>query len=87
LPITSPDPTTWQEEGVTVKTRTKVNFVGSPVTVTDDAVNGRVLVTVSPNGGGHTFDEIHLTPKASSTGVEGTMFYCSDDNSVYVATE
>ncbi len=31
--------------------------------------------------------EITLTPKASSTGPEGTVFYCSDDNSVYVATE
>ena len=33
------------------------------------------------------FDEINLKPKASSTGAEGTMFYCSDDNYVYVATE
>jgi len=32
-------------------------------------------------------DEIHLTPKASSSGPEGTIFYCSSDNSVYVGTE
>ena len=31
--------------------------------------------------------EIHLTPKTSSTGAEGTMFYDSDDDHVYVATE
>lgn len=31
--------------------------------------------------------EISLTPKASSTGAEGTIFYCSDDNAVYVGTE
>ena len=30
--------------------------------------------------------EITLTPKASSTGGEGTIFYCTD-NYVYVATE
>ena len=31
--------------------------------------------------------EIRLTPKASSTGAEGTIFYDSDDNHVYVGTE
>lgn len=31
--------------------------------------------------------EIRLTPKASSSGAEGTMFYDSDDDHVYVATE
>ena len=31
--------------------------------------------------------EIKLTPKASSTGAEGTIFYNSSDNGVYVATE
>lgn len=31
--------------------------------------------------------EIRLIPKASSTGGEGTIFYDSDDDSVYVATE
>jgi len=32
-------------------------------------------------------DEIRLVPKSSSTGAEGTMFYDSDDDHVYVATE
>jgi hypothetical protein len=31
--------------------------------------------------------ELHLTPKAASTGAEGTIFYCSDDDCVYVGTE
>ena len=31
--------------------------------------------------------ELHLIPKASSSGPEGTMFYASDDDHVYVATE
>jgi hypothetical protein len=47
-----------------------------------------------PSGGGELPDignpndgEVHLTPKASSTGVEGTIFYCSDDNHIYVGVE
>lgn len=32
-------------------------------------------------------DEITLTPKASSNGAEGTLFYCSEDDHVYVGTE
>lgn len=31
--------------------------------------------------------EIRLTPKASSSGPEGTIYYDSDDDSIYVATE
>ena len=31
--------------------------------------------------------EIRLTPKASSTGAEGTIFYDSDDDHIYVGTE
>jgi len=31
--------------------------------------------------------EVKLIPKASSTGAEGTIFYDSDDDHVYVATE
>lgn len=32
--------------------------------------------------------EVHLTPKTTSTtGAEGTMFYSSIDNHVYVGTE
>jgi hypothetical protein len=31
--------------------------------------------------------ELTLTPKAASTGPEGTIFYCSADDHVYVGTE
>ena len=31
--------------------------------------------------------EIRLVPKASSTGAEGTIFYDSDDDHIWVATE
>ena len=51
-----------------------VGFQDSGVTIDDaDAVQG--------------VSEIQLVPKAASTGPEGTMFYNSADDSVYVATE
>jgi len=50
--------------------------------ISADYLNQAVKTTSGP-----TFDEVKLTPKASSTGAEGTIFYCSDDNSVYVGTE
>lgn len=43
---------------------------------------GTGVLIATPNDG-----EVHLTPKVSSTGAEGTMFYDSDDDHVYVATE
>jgi len=59
---------------------------------------GDLLVTVDMSGvpttkkilaenAGISDGELHLTPKASSTGAEGTLFYCSEDDSVYVGTE
>jgi len=48
-----------------------------------DGLHG-VLADNQPSAGS---DEIHLTPKASSGGPEGTIFYCSSDNSVYVGME
>jgi hypothetical protein len=38
------------------------------------------------DGAGITDGELHLTPKASSTGSEGTVFYDSDDDHLWVAT-
>jgi len=38
-------------------------------------------------GDGGLLDELRLTPKASSTGPEGTIFYDMDDDHIYVATE
>lgn len=37
--------------------------------------------------GSRAASEIRLTPKTSSSGPEGTMFYDSDDDHVYVGTE
>jgi hypothetical protein len=45
------------------------------------AVGGAAAIS-DPNDG-----EVHLTPKASSSGAEGTIFYCGDDNAVYVGVE
>ena len=36
----------------------------------------------TPNDG-----ELHLTPKASSTGPEGTVFYCNADKYLYVGVD
>ena len=57
--------------------------------------NKSILSKKTTSGTGGTGDiatpddgEVHLTPKASSASTaEGTMFYNSSDNSVYVATE
>jgi hypothetical protein len=43
--------------------------------------DGNILV------GEISLDEIRLIPKPSSTGAEGTLYYDSDDDHVYVATE
>jgi len=48
----------------------------------DLSVSGDVSVTGSMEA-----SEVKLIPKASSTGAEGTIFYDSDDDHVYVATE
>jgi len=45
------------------------------------------LVKPSDWNAEHSSDEINLIPKASSTGAEGTVFYCSADNYLYVAVE
>lgn len=36
---------------------------------------------------GQSVSEVVLNRKVSSSGPEGTIFYCSDDNSVWVGTE
>lgn len=60
-----------------------VNVIESIETGPQGAPGGGVGAIVStPNDG-----EIHLTPKTSSSGAEGTMFYSSADDHVYVAVE
>jgi len=50
---------TIQDEGVSKTQRTKLNFVGSSVIVTDDSGNDATIVTVSISGGGggHTIED------------------------------
>jgi len=56
-----------------------LNATAKSVTDLNTAVNA--LEAVAGDG------ELRLTPKASSSGPEGTMFYDSDDDHVYVGTE
>lgn len=51
------------------------------------AITGDGVVGGSLDVGTLVAGELRLTPKASSTGPEGTMYYDSDDDHVYVATE
>lgn len=48
---------------------------------------GQPLVTGGADANPSWGTEITLTPKTSSSGPEGTMFYSSDDDHVYVGTE
>ena len=41
-----------------------------------------IALISTPNDG-----ELHLTPKASSTGPEGTVFYCNADKYLYVGVD
>lgn len=50
-------------------------------------VEGQPLTTGGADAPPKWDTEIMLTPKASSDGPEGTIFYCGDDNSVYVGVE
>lgn len=84
MPLDNPSYHEVLEEGVLVKSRSKVNYIGANVIATDNPVQSRVDITVS---GGSPFSEILLTPKASSSGAEGTVYYDSDDDHLYVGTE
>ncbi len=54
-----------QDEGTPLTQRSKLNFVGSNITVTDDVANDRTIVTVSgiipSSGGGDMFKAIYDT--------------------------
>lgn len=58
-------------------------IVENPIAVViEDEYGGVMPEIANPNDG-----EVHLTPKSSSSGAEGTMFYNDADDHVYVATE
>jgi len=92
----------WTDEGTYKKPKDddnvrvpRLEVVDASTYVAKDAEGNLILVdavtgtkTLAQLGeGGSPFDEILLTPKASSTGAEGTIFYDSDDDHLYVATE
>jgi hypothetical protein len=59
---------TIEDEGTPLTSRTKLNFVGTGVAVTDDSGNDRTVVTISGSGGGgHTINDegTPLTARAS----------------------
>ena len=71
--------------------------VEGPTTSVDNTVvrwngtTGRIVqgsgISIDDNNNVTGVGEITLTPKASSSGAEGTIFYCSDDNQVYIGVE
>ena len=50
MPLNSPSHPDVLEEGVLVKSRTKINFIGDTVTATDDPTNAKVDITVTGGG-------------------------------------
>ena len=73
-----------QSVAETIQTvQTEAVVAQNPVHVVIEDESGGVMPDIAnPDDG-----EVHLTPKASSSGAEGTMFYNSNDDHVYVATE
>lgn len=73
-----------QSVAETIQTvQTEAVVAQNPVHVVIEDESGVVMPDIAnPDDG-----EVHLTPKASSSGAEGTMFYNSNDDHVYVATE
>jgi len=61
---------------------TGVSDHGGLTGLTDDDHTQYVLAT-----GARAMGELRLTPKSSSSGPEGTVFYDSDDDHIYVGTE
>jgi len=63
----------------------EIEVTGLSGLLADDqhVLDAEVVSAVEANA----LSEIRLTPKASSSGAEGTIFYDSDDDHVYVGTE
>lgn len=66
------------------------------ITFTDAVTGTKTLAQLAAVSGGDMLKSVYdptdegaikLTPRATCSGAEGTLFYDSDDNSVYVATE
>jgi flagellar basal body L-ring protein FlgH len=48
---------TIQDEGVNLAQRTKLNFIGANVTVSDDSVNDATKITITASGSGHIIQD------------------------------
>ena len=70
------------ETVATVQTETVLGQTPATPVIVEDERSGVNPDIANPDDG-----EVHLTPKAASSGAEGTMFYNSSDDHVYVATE
>lgn len=59
-----------QDEGVSLTTRSKLNFIGEGVTLTDDSVNDRTNITIpgATGGGGGVIYEQTSTPVGAPVG-------------------
>ena len=57
VPTGQPTPATVQDEGNTLTTRSKLDFQGDGVTVTDDATHGKTIVTI-PGGAGVAYTTV-----------------------------
>jgi hypothetical protein len=70
---------TIEDEGTPLTARTKLNFVGAGVTVTDDAGDDATVVTI-PSGGGHTISETDVdVTQRTNLDFLGTDFDVTDD--------
>lgn len=71
---------TIEDEGTPLAARSKLNFVGAGVTVTDDSGDDASVVTIS-GGGGLTVREIDGTPTGTFTTIEVTNGKMTDQGS------
>jgi len=81
MPIYNPLPFDIYEEGVLVKSRTKLNFVGDEVTAEDDEDNARVNVTIA-SGVPDDHAELHEDDGADEIDVGGLAGLLADDQHV-----
>jgi len=57
VPTGQPTPATVQDEGNSLTVRSKIDFQGAGVTVTDDSASGKTIVTIPGGSGGHTIQD------------------------------
>jgi len=77
---------TIQKEGYTLPQRTKINFAGVGVTVTDDSANDRTTVTISSGGSGSAvlFPYTGSADILGSLSVNGPVVFSSVSDDVFI---